>query len=223
MFSITVYSRPFTVNNKAGDCSLPGPQKQPICVPCGAGTSAHSSAGMGSPCQGAQLNPSTCKPSPEPPIQTPVGLKHGKDRHSLPTLLCPHASFSPGLLLEGPLLSRTSAPSLPTARSKGLCQVPLLSLGGCLAYRCREQVEAGCPSNVFPSKIIIKDILQLQGWAECCEHPQAEQTLLEKLHQAPMAMGVIAMVLGVLWRLAMRKQIFGPKSTLKWRKRFLQG
>lgn len=56
------------------------------------------------------------------------------------------------------------------------------------------------PLYVFPGGIIIRDTLGCEGWAECSEHPQAEQMLLEKLHQAPKAMGVIAMVLGALGR-----------------------
>lgn len=54
---------------------------------------------------------------------------------------------------------------------------------------------------------MIRDTVGLEGWEERSEHPQAEQMLLEKLLQAPMAMGVIAKVLGILGRPEMRKQI----------------
>lgn len=155
MFSITVYSRPFTVNHKAGDCRSARPSKTThLCSLWGRlrctqlhGDGVTMPRGPAEPQHLQTFTRATHNPFP-------VGLKQEKDRPYLPTPLPPHASFSPGLLLEGPLLSRSCllAPSPPTASSKGLCQVPLLSLGGHLAHRYREQVEAGCPSMLFPAR-----------------------------------------------------------------------
>lgn len=215
MFSITVYSRPFTVSHKAGDCRSARPSK----------TTHLCSLWCRHQCTQLCRDGVTVPSGPAGPqhLQTftraahnpfPVDLKHGRDRHR-PSPLCLRAGissskeFSPFLIPPNSdrgcswqeLCSPDPVHWLPASPQQ---QRALPCATAVPWWPCGSQVwGAGgswLPLYVFPGGIIIRDTLGCEGWAECSEHPQAEQMLLEKLHQAPKAMGVIAMVLGALGR-----------------------
>lgn len=157
MFSITVYSRPFTVSHKAGDCRSARPSKTTHLCSLGCRHQHMQLCRDGVTVPRGPAGPSTWTPSPEP---LPSGSEAWeRQRPPLPYLLpclSPGVSssreFSPFLVQPWAAPGRSFAlqvsvlaPSLPAASSKGLCQVPLLSLGGHLAHRLGSRWGLGAP------------------------------------------------------------------------------
>lgn len=128
----------------------------------------------------------------DPPPRPRDSISSGRDISPFPTQ---PTRFSPGLLRARALLPTLWLPA-------SLQQVAR----GCAVGHCPPpRGSAGCGGRHHAGALPAGASVPRDGKArvDWSEHPQAEQMLLEKLHQASTAVGVFAMALGVWWKPAL--------------------